>query len=487
MKKTKKILSLTDVAHALGVTTRHSFVAAPFKAINKAVSNGDTDGVIVVAGMKVPWKLDGKFPVVPLTSIAAFKAQKNTRPQATADYLNRDQLADELGVTRSHGVLLKMWKDAGEQVKSGHVEGTVAVSGETVPWKLFYSKRNLKLVCVPRTSLEHFRQAIQNEPRRASGNEISITRVCGILKVDIQHPVIKSLKDEIERQILEGNTSGQAEIGGVVIPWNLVKAVWGGGSKFGGVSPHFEMSSLVNIAKLLGVEAPKLAKRQLPDTVGHRYAVGKKGRQDIPVDHSLIDQANTSETQSNDGVTRWDVARALGVTPQHGVVNSTFAKLDAEIRKGIKTGRVTIGDTEFDWTLQKRSSGGGSPAPTLPFSSIAAFSELMNKIPLATEDYLSKAQVQKELGVWNSNRTLTHAWTTMRLCMENGAIRGNFQIEGETIHWQLFRSKTGGEFPYIHKSSLAAFRRLLNQDNVKADEIANAKQDDEENSFKPRA
>lgn len=486
MKKLPKTHSQTTLAAALGVTTRHSFVAEPFKAINQAVSNGETQGIIKVAGLNVPWKLNGSFPVVPFTSIAAFKAQAAARPQAGDEYLNIQQLANKLDVKRNHGVLTSTWKEISKQLKNGYEEGTVTVSEMTIPWKAFYSKRNLKLAYVPIESLESFKKLIANAPRKATSNEISITTACVMLKISNTHPAIKLLNEAIERQFHEGKTSGLVKLNDAIIPWNLVKAVWGGSSKFGGVSPHIEMETIAAIAKLAGVTVPELPKQTLDANSTPKYSVGRKRRPGNPVEISEKLASNTLEPLSNGIVTRWDVARALGVSPIHSVVYSVFSKLDEAVRDGMKSGSVTIAGKIFDWSLRTRERGGGSATPTLPSSSISAFSELMSTIPAATENHLNRGQLLRELRVSNSNRVLIRAWIKMRTLREEGAKGGHFEMEGETIHWQLLRTKAGGEFCHIHKTSLPAFRRILSKQNQNLIQTPDLEQNANNNEIKPR-
>lgn len=460
MKSNRDHLLQSDVAKELGVTTRHSFVAGPFKQITAAVADGATAGTIVVAGKSVAWKIDGQWPVVPRSSLAAFRAQATLKPRASADYLNRDQLATNLEVTRSHPVLNNLWNAIRAQMGEGREDGTVAVGGEDIEWKSFYSERNLKFPYIHTRGLHALRRAVEHEPKRATGEELPISRVCTLLSIKPTHPIIRSLIRDMDAAITRGERSGTAKIGNGEIPWNLIKSVWGGSSKYGGLTPHIPSFAIPTIAEAAGVKIPVTAgvpAKQQSDGNGKTKATPDKRREATTF---FAENSGDADIENKPFLTRWDVSKALGVTPLHTVVSSIFSKLDAAIKNGETQGTIDIAGQDVPWQLHKRPNG-GSPAPTLPGAALQNLYTLMPPIRKTDADYLSREQAAKELGIPTGNPILQKTWTMMRLQAEEGHDFGTIAVEGENVTWRLLHSRTNGQFPYIERSSLQALQKAL--------------------------
>ena len=460
MRSNRNHLLQSDIAEQLGVTVRHSFVAGPFKQINAAVANGAVSGTISVAGRSVAWKLDGRWPVVPRSSLEAFKAQATLKPKADADYLNRDQIAAHLDIPRSHSMLNALWSEIRAQMAESKEAGTIVVGHEEVEWRLFYSERNLKLPYLHTHGLHALRSAVEQEPKKASGEELPISRVCTFLSITTTHPFIQSLVHDIDAAIACGERSGTAKIGSAEIPWRLIKSVWGGSSKYGGLTPHIPYSAIHIIAKALDVEMPITTgvaeKRKADSHVKAKTAKEKRAEASA----FFLERSGDPDIEKNPFLTRWDVSKALGITPRHTVVHSIFSKLDAAVKGGEKQGTIEIGGQDIPWTLHKKPRG-GSPAPTVPGMILQKLYTVVPAARKSNADYLSREQAAKELGITTGNPILLKAWTMMRLQAEEGHDHGSILIEGKYARWRLLHSRTNGQFAYIERSSLHVIKMAL--------------------------
>jgi hypothetical protein len=236
------------MAKELGVTTRHSFVAGPWSQIDAQVDQGKTSGDIQVSDTEVPWLIKsgikGGHTVVPMSAIAAFKAQFAERPIAGADYLNRGELAVELGIHSEHRVIDDAWKKMTKQTAQGKEAGSLEIEGRIVEWRIFYSARNLKLPFIARTSLEAFRVALEKIPEKATADQLSFSRLADELGVPYNHVLLAEFLDEVETQVNEGNKDGVIALSGHQIPWTMLQAKWGGSSRWGNTMPHVPSTSV---------------------------------------------------------------------------------------------------------------------------------------------------------------------------------------------------------------------------------------------------
>lgn len=460
MKLKHDLLHQSDVARELGVTVRHSFVAGPFKAINAAMTNGNVSGIVLVAGKSVAWKIDGRWPVVPRSSLEAFKAQASLKPKAGADYLNRDQIADQLGVPRTHAALNSVWVAIREQIAESKEAGTVVVGNDQIEWKIFYSDRNRKFPYLHKHGLAVLQAAIEQEPKRAAGDDFPISRVCTFLSIPTSHPTIRLLVDRIDAAIENGARSGIAKIDSSDIPWNLVKSIWGGSSKYGGLTPHIPSSALHLIAEAAGVKMPVTVGPDAMRKSGPDLETKTTSDKHVEASNFFIENTGNTDIESNPFLTRWDVSKALGVTPRHSAVHSIFSKLDAAVKSGETQGTIDIDGQDVPWTLRKRHHG-GSPAPTLPGTILQKLYAAISTLRKSNTDYLSREQAAAELGIPLGSPILLKAWTMMRLQAEEGHDYGSFEIDGELVNWRLLTSKTNGQFPYMEKSSLGAIEKVL--------------------------
>lgn len=232
------------LAKKLGVTTRHSFVAGPWLQIEAAVERGEEHGEIDVAGKKVPWAKRSGHPSIPLSALDAFKALAEARPTAEENYLNRGDLASELGVYKTHKVIAAAWLRMTEQMDAGIDAGSIEIGGREVPWRSFYSARNLKFPFVAKSSIEAFRAVLDKIPPKATDDELSFSRVAELLGVAYNHVMMADYIDEIAEQVERGASSGEIIVGGEPVSWSMRKAIWGGSSRWGGAMPHVSATSV---------------------------------------------------------------------------------------------------------------------------------------------------------------------------------------------------------------------------------------------------
>ncbi len=458
MKSNHDHLSQSDIAEELGVSTRHSFVAGPFKAISAAMAKGEVSGEVVVAGKSVAWKVDGQRPVVPQSSLEAFKAQATLKPKADPNYLNRDQVAAQLGVPRAHATLKTVWSAIRDQMAEGKEAGTITLGNDHIEWKIFYSERNLKLPYVHTGGLDRLRSGIEQEPKKASGEELSISRICTLLSITATNTTIKSLVHEIDSSIARGERSGTAKIGNIEVPWTLLKSIWGGSSKYGGLTAHIPSFAVPSIAKVAGVQMPAASGTFHNRKVELNSVTRTVSEQRSEASATFIQNTGNPDIEVNPYLTRWDVSKALGVTPRHSVVHSIFSKLDAAVKSGEKQGVIDIDGQNVPWTLHKRPHG-GSPAPTLPGIILQKLYASMPIFRKSNTDYLSREEAAAELGVPIGSPILLKAWTLMRLQAEEGHEHGTIALDGEFVNWRLLTSKTNGQFPYMERSSLEAIKK----------------------------
>lgn len=528
MNKQNQWLTRKDVAKALGVTERHSFITAPFGEIERHFEQGEASGAIKVADMTVRWQRHGKSYYVSPSSMKAFEAQFALKPRAGKDHLSKDALALSLGISPTHTVVRQTWQRIREQFDQGVDDGTVEINGQTIEWRSFYSDRNVKLPFINRGSLDAFRAALDAEPERATGDELSLSRLAAMLSVDIHSPLVRRISSLLDEDIADGKTEGVTRIGDVEVPWRLVKAVWGGSSKYGGVSPHVHMSAVEGLSKELEGHKPvDLAKEDLALEigveevreialnvswegknseivyskaivtargnllfevgghahllVGHRdvlRAFEEDGeviweRSKFLQGHGGIGRVERSENEfspdqaiklvADDPVNRWEVAKALGMTPRHSLIHAVFGGIDNDVKNGHSFGSVRIGSTVFPW-IRRKMPHGGSYAPLLPSSAISALLKIAESRPMATDDYLSRESLFDELGEKGSMRFLVRLWATIGTEAERGPDRGILLVDGNPVSWRYLYTTTGSRFPYISKASIPALRQALVRD-----------------------
>ena len=274
MASIAKGLGKSAIAKELGVTTRHSFITKPWALMEEAHASGATSGVIEVAGRAVPWRVSGngsrRFDaVVPVESLDAFKAQADERPQAGPEHISRGPLSEELHIHTSHPLLEDIWEQIFLQMAGGSEAGTVPVSGKAVPWECFYTARNIKLPFISRLVLDLLREDIRKLPDRAGAGHLSMSRLAEQVGVYPKHPVIAEVFGEIEAKVDAGEKRGVVSLAGGEVPWTLMKATWGGSSKWGGVTPHVPISTVPLFEKAI-TDRPT-SKHSPPDTGKRLY------------------------------------------------------------------------------------------------------------------------------------------------------------------------------------------------------------------------
>jgi hypothetical protein len=454
----------------------------------------------------------------------AFEAQFALKPRAGKDNLSKEALAFELGISHTHPVVRQTWQRLRDQINQGLESGVVEINGQHIEWNTFYSDRNVKLPFVSRGSLNAFRAAMAAEPEKATGDELSLSRLADMLSLNLQGPFIRNIISVLDGEIADGKKEGVARIGTVNLPWRLVKAVWGGSSKYGGLSPHVHISAVEGLLKELeghkpagtddraldtGVEEVREIALNVASSEGndplivyakaiataddtlmfevgglahlvvgdrevfrafeedgevswHRSTIFKRqgGIARVERSDNRFTADQAIDEVAHNPVTRWDLSAALGVTPRHSMIQAVYSGIDDDIKNGHSFGSVRIGSAVFPW-IKGKMPHGGSYAPLLPPSAVSALRELAASRPMASADYLSREGLMEELGEKTNRRFIFRLWATIGSQAERGPDRGLLLVEGNHVHWRYLYTTTGSRFPYISRASVPALRAVL--------------------------
>jgi hypothetical protein len=434
-------LTRLDVAKALGVTTRHSFITEPFGEIERQFELGEMSGTIHIAGLPVRWQRHGRSHYVSPSSMKAFEAQLALKPRAGNDYLSKEALALELGVTHTHAVVRQTWQRIREQTNDGRESGVVEIHGQRIEWQIFYSDRNVKLPFVSRGSLDAVRAALAAEPQKATGDELSLSRLGAMLSTHLQNPMMRQITLALDGEIAAGKTEGVTRIGNVNVPWRMAKAVWGGSSKHGGLSPHVHISAVEPLALALKGDTPF-------------EVTSNDGLLDIGVEDVREIALNVVGADSDDPA----IIYAKAIETAGG---NLFFEVGGCPHLMLFDGQVFRAfdeDGDVVWHKSSVMQGQGGITHIKQAESGYSFDHALN---LVANDPVTRWDVSTALGVTSRHSLVTAVFGCIDDDIKNGHTHGSLRIGSTIFPWVKGKMPHGGSYaPLLPSSAIPALQKL---------------------------